>query len=478
MNPKSYLLLVLLTISTSCNLLAQNEILDSARIYLGQEHFSKAFKKLNSIESSDPKILIQKFYLKAEVYLILGREKYFSCYEKLDSLGAKKEVNILTAKQAILLGDENSGKLVSEAQKHDPDNPELAFCRWLLALSSNDLKYCKAHAGTISKKILFAYAPYLALYYKSWDINPSDALAYLDTLESLRGSFYESKRRVMLELILENHQSIDTTDCMEIPYTDCGPGMGIILTDKDGNKISMELDTGTGFNLMTVHDSTKGASISGEDLITIEDGIQYNYMAKAEDMHYKNARFHQPQCDHLFLGYFKGQFSKADGCFSPFVFHNKALKFDPKNKKAWLLSQKAIESYKKENRSKITLVPYQLRCGWIFIPCKVNGIEILMMMETGSRDVNFNMLASQYLGLEVWDGTIKWRGQDYPVKKTNCLLQIGDKIKYQVKGGLISDFVLGNWNYGQASAGDLGPDFFRHFTFTINPFDQEIIFEH
>ncbi len=37
-----------------------------------------------------------------------------------------------------------------------------------------------------------------------------------------------------------------------------------------------------------------------------------------------------------------------------------------------------------------------------------------MQIETGSRDVNFNKLSLEALGLESYASSIEWRGEDYP----------------------------------------------------------------
>ena len=97
-----------------------------------------------------------------------------------------------------------------------------------------------------------------------------------------------------------------------------------------------------------------------------------------------------------------------------------------------------------------------------------------MMIETGSRDINFNSLSSEYLGLEPYESTLSWNGEDYPVKKIDCKIQIGST-SYEVKGGLISDFVLGNWYYGAGSSGDIGPDFLKNQAFIIDQFNNRFI---
>ena len=86
---------------------------------------------------------------------------------------------------------------------------------------------------------------------------------------------------------------------------------------------------------------------------------------------------------------------------------------------------------------------YIVRNGWVFIPCKINGTEVFMQIETGSRDVNFNTLALNVLGLENYASSIEWRGQEFPIDKVDCILEIG-KISYEVKGGHVTDKVYAN----------------------------------
>ena len=135
-----------------------------------------------------------------------------------------------------------------------------------------------------------------------------------------------------------------------------------------------------------------------------------------------------------------------------------------------------MENYINENSDRIEKVPYIVRNGWVFIPCKINGVEVLMQIETGSRDVNFSTIAIPALGLESYACSIEWNGQDFPIDKVDCILEIG-KIKYEVKGGLVSDDVFANWYYGLATAGDIGPFFMNNFAYTIDIFNQQIIFE-
>jgi hypothetical protein len=264
-------------------------------------------------------------------------------------------------------------------------------------------------------------------------------------------------------------------DEIKLEYADCGPGMGFYMTDSKGQSIKVELDTGTSGGLFTIHSDSVGRNLAGKDTMTIEDGISYNYMEGPEDMHYKLVSFSEPPIDNFLTGYFKGSFTKADGCFSPFIFKGYALSMDPVKRTAFLRTEEALDSYL-AGLDDYVAVDYVIREGWIYIPCRINGREVLMMVETGSRYVNLNSIAAKRLGIEPYKSTIKWRGQDYPVEKIDFTLEIG-RLKHEVKGGMVSSFVLGNTYYGLASAGDIGPDFLRNYAFTIDPFGKRIIIE-
>lgn len=112
----------------------------------------------------------------------------------------------------------------------------------------------------------------------------------------------------------------------------------------------------------------------------------------------------------------------------------------------------------------------------MFIPCEVNGKNVEMILETGSRDVNFNSLAARRLGLESYEGFVKWNGEDYPVTKLDTEIKVGSFV-YTVNGRHKTNFVLGNLAYGLGAAGDVGPDFISSFVFTIDPFNKQIILE-
>jgi hypothetical protein len=474
---KKNLLIILLILPVIGISQEVDNLLDSARIELGKMHYSIALKKIKQAKPKTKEQEIEIAYLKAEAYLILGRDEFETQIYILDSLEAEELIDILKLKHTLFIGSNRFDSLVKKTIKKYPNNSEIAFCNWLLKLDNGEYNYCKKAAPGFSKDILFHFAPYLALYYAAWDRNYKDALLYLDTMEMITGKFHQSKYRKLLELNSSLKPKSLSTARIELPFAKCGPGIGLLLEDSNGDTIKMELDTGTGHGWMTIHDSTTGNNLPGTDTLSIKDGIWYNYMSKPEDFKFKLTNFKNPACENVLVGYFNGRFTKADGCFSPFFFKERALQFDPINQKVYLHTEESLQQYKRQNKSKITIVPYALRNGWVFIPCEINGQEVMMMVETGSRDVNFNNISAKMLGLKIYDGFIKWRDKDYPMKKVDCTIKVGRNIHYDVKGGLISEFVLGNNYYGLASAGDLGPEFFKNYIFTIDIFNKELILE-
>lgn len=452
-----------------------DSLLQLARENIADMKFSKAMKQLNLVEESDS-LNAGMLYLKAEVYLITGNDKFFAYTDKLARSGSKEQVSILKIKHYLFIGSTAGDSLRDRLGINYPINPELNYCDWLDRLNSGEFNYCKKTASSVSNTILFKFAPYLALYYHAWDRDHQLALQYLDTLENKVGNFHQSKYREILELLVDQSPFSQDQGVVELPFSWCGNGMGFFIIAENGDSIKIELDTGTGYSLMTIHDLMKGQSIAGKDIKVVKNGIRYNYMDSPKDLYYKSTKLSHPQFSNFLFGYFDGQFSKADGCTSPFVFKEYALQMDPIKKKVFLRSHENIDKYIQQKSGEIEIIPYQLRNGWIYIPCKVDGNEVMMMIETGSREINLNKFSVRALGIESYQSTINWNGKDYQVEKLDCTIEIG-KITHTIKGGLVSDFVLGNWYYGQGSAGDIGPDFLKDYVFTIDPFHRQIIFE-
>jgi hypothetical protein len=450
--------------------------IDSVYSNFAKFKFKAGNSLLDSILKKDS-LNIEANYLKAELFILRGEPDYIKFQSRLENIGAEKELAILDLKLALLLGESTLSEKIPEALRKFPDTPEIEFIKWLWEIDQNGIEKVAHKAWELSQKILFKPLPYLALFNYASDLDPQMTLCYLDTLESLAGTVYHSRNRPLLELLtqINTDEKTDTKKIIELEYADCGPGMGFYMTDVLGNKIKMELDTGSSSGLFSIHSDSIGKTLSGKDSIVIKNGIWFNYMDGPKDMHYKLVDFESPQIKNLVTGYFDGKFSKADGCFSPFAFEGYSITIDPLNQKAFLRNRKAAEEYL-NGLSNPVEVNYVVRNGWIFIPCKINGKEVFMMVETGSRDVNLNKIALNRLGIEPYQGSILWRGENYPIEKVDFTLEISS-LKYTVTGGLVSDFVMGNSYYGIASAGDIGPEFFRNFVFTIDPFGKRLVIE-
>ncbi len=449
-------------------------LIDHARYEIAKQHFSNAGNYLNEVERIDslnPKLL----YLHSEMKLILGKEDFPKYLEKLRNAGVDELYHVMKLKHAVFIGLSESENLLEMYFENYPENGEIKYVQWLLELDKGNYEICRKSVDEISNGTIFKYAPYLALFNVSWDKNYKNAIVYMDSVEQIIGrAFYGSKYREILTII-SNTEVIDHNKGKSaLPFAWCGSGVGFYMIDEKGDSLKIELDTGTGYNMMTVHDKIHGERVSGTDVLVVENGISYNYMDKPADLYYKKSSFSIPAYENFIFGYFDSQFSKADGCTSPFVFRNRALHIDPINEKVYLFDRENLEKYITDNKDKIERVPYVIRNGWVFVPCKINDTEVLMHIETGSRDVNFNALSLAALGLESYPGSIEWKGQDFPVDKVDCMLEVG-RIKYEVKGGLVSDTVP-NWFYGLAAAGDIGPVFMNNFAFTIDVFNQQLIF--
>ncbi len=457
----------------------QNEndsLLDKARSEIGTFSFRNAENLLKEVEKTDllnPELL----YLQCEMKLLMGDDDFLNYFEKLRKTGADEYYQVMKLKHAIFIGLTEYETLLEKLFARYPDNGEIKFVQWLSELDKGNYEKCMATASDISNGTIFKFAPYLALFHASWDRDYKNAIMYMDKVEQVLGrEFYGSRYREILAVLAENEVINSTKGITELPFAWCGSGVGFYMVDEKGDSLKIELDTGTGYNMMTVHDKSLGEKISGSDVLVVKDEISYNYMEKPADLHFKKSKFAIPAYDNFIFGYFDSQFFKADGCTSPFVFKDRAIHMDPINERVFLFDAQNLDKYLKENEGKLEKVPYIVRNGWMFIPCKINGKEVLMQIETGSRDVNFSTIAIDALGLETYPGSIEWNEQEFPIDKVDCILEIG-KIRCKVQGGLVSDTVFANWFYGLATAGDIGPFFMNNFVFTIDVFNQQVIFE-
>jgi hypothetical protein len=473
------LILSILMYSFTLSGFGQSEIdslLKKVRTDVGTFSFIKAgnyLKEVEKIDSLNPELL----YLHSEMKLFLGDDEFLNYLEKLRKTETDEYYHVIKLKHAIFIGLREFESMLDKSLAKYPQNGEIKFVQWLSELDKGNYEKCIANAREISNGTIFKFAPYIALFNISWDKDYKNAIFYMDTVEQILGrEFYGSKYRDILKVLADTEVLNHNKGVTELPFVWCGSGVGFYMIDEKGDSLKIELDTGTGYNMMTVHDKSQGEKISGTDVLVVKDGISYNYMEKPADLHYKKSKFTIPAYENFIFGYFDSQFSKADGCTSPFVFKDVALHMNPISEEVFLFDNESLDKYLKENEGKLETVPYILRNGWVFIPCKINGTEVFMQIETGSRDVNFNTLALDVLGLESYASSIEWRGQEFPTDKVDCILKIG-RISYEVKGGLVTDNVYANWYYGLAAAGDIGPIFMNNFVFTIDIFNQQIIFE-
>ena len=456
------MVMLVIAILFACpNALTQTDHLEKAKREMALLKIGRTVAHLDTILSTDPANR-EANYLMAEILLLSGNEDYKKQMTILKEIGASEELTVIKAKEALFIGDSRTGQIITEAINKYPDNAEIKYTEWLFDIDNNGIGTRAGEAASLSEGMIVRTLPWLALYLYSRDTDPALAISYLNTLEASNVTIYQSRDKPLLEMLTQLPSEPEFHGEFELEYADCGPGMGFYMTDSKGSKIKMEMDTGSGSNLFTIHNDSIGRALDGEQLLTIEDGISFNYMESAEDIHYKLVDFTNPAISNIVTGYFRGSLTKADGCFSPFSLGRVALTIDPVNKQAWLRDSLSLEQYL-EQRDSYTMVKYIIRNGWIYIPCTINNKEVLMMVETGSRDVNLNSISAPLLGIEPYDGFIKWRGEDYPVSMVDFMLKVGD-IMYEVKSGHVTSFVLGNNYTGQASAGDIGPVFFRNFT--------------
>ncbi len=432
-------------------------------------------KLLDSLLRADS-LNVEALYLKGELYISGGNSKCFDIIEKLKRLGVERESVILNLKIDLLLGHQDFPAKLALAKEQYPENAEIEFCEWLYNLDNNfseeALKKTKYFYDNISLRI----QPYEAAYFFLTDNNLELAKVYLDTLRAVSDYKLNSHYQRYKHLGSLKVEEPDF-DFIELPYIQCGPELGAIFETVNGEKLRMAFDTGTSNGRFTIHSFAKGDSLAGDTLYTVKNGIWYGYMDAPVDVVTKRISLKQPLDYEILVEYFEGHFTVADGCFSPFAFPNTAFTFDPIKERVFMRSKDNLTNYVDNlNKNDIEIIPYFVRDSWIYIKAEVNGQEAIMMVESGSRDVNFNALAVKKMNLNYYDSEIMWRGKAYPTKKIDTILKIGS-IEYRVEGGLISDYALGNNGFGLAAAGDIGPDFLRKIKFTLDPFNRRIIFE-
>jgi len=420
--------------------------------------------------------------LAGEAHWLTGSPAVLAIVDSLRGRGAAVDAAILELKVDLMLGrpgaDGRLAALAALAREHGEsgDHPEARLVRWLSDLDRGQWERCQQTATSVADAIRSAWIPHAALLLHATDRGPA-AVAVAESLLTARGMrhFGKLRRKLAGGAVWSGPCAVGGT--WELPYADCGPQMGWRMRTAGGREITVSLDTGTGTGLLTIHSLAVGESLAGPEVLRLEDGIWYNYMPGPVDVVVKSVQFADPPLADRPVEYFDGGFSLADGCISPFALPGVAITVDPQAKRVWLRDRSDLAAYLQTvDPARSTSVAYVRRGGWIFVPATVDGHAVLLMVETGSREVNLNRLAAERLGLPLRDGTLRWRGKDHPVKRADVTVTVGDFVHHS-PDALVDDFVLGNNWYGLACAGDLGPEFLRGFRFTIDPFAGQLVLE-
>ncbi len=421
---------------------------------------------------ADPELL----RLAGEAHWLTGSTGVLEVIDRLRARGAERDARILELKVDLMLGRPQVAGRLSDLAREGGEGDELRLVRWLLDLDAGRWERARGEAAAVADGARSAWIPPAALLMHAVDRGPA-AVASAESLLTARGMrHYRALRRKLAGGAVWGMPAA-IAGTRELPYVDCAPQMGLRMRTVAGQELTLALDTGTGSGLLTVHSRPIGEALAGPEVLRLEDGIWYNYMPGPVDVVVKHVDFQDPPLAARPVEFFDGSFSLADGCISPFAIPGVAITVDPRAGRVWLRDRADLATYLETlDPATSTSVAYVRRTGWIFVPATVNGHEVLMMVETGSREVNLNQLAARRLGIPRHDGTLRWRGKDHPVERADLTVTIGDLV-YRCPEALVDDFVLGNNGYGLACAGDLGPDFLRHYRFTIDPFEGRLVLE-
>ncbi len=470
-------LLSFILITNSCYENADHEELPldaetESALNLGDIRF--AITKIDSLM----KVFPENNYLKYFYGTILVNYGSAKVYDIIDSLRNKGDLvysDLLELHIDVMIGDRSTRERLNKKLEEFPDNNELRLLDWIVKLDNGDFENTEATLGEIRKITPLKYLPLLAIYYHSYDRDYRTALKYLTMLRN--ESIYKMEKDFnRLSCLQDRNIHYDIDSSFTVKYEQCGAQPGMQFVTENGITLKIGFDTGTNGYGFTIHNKSLGDSLEGKQIYSIEKGIQYNYMSAPADVIGKLINLKTPRAENFLVEYFEGGLTLADGVFSPLLF-NAAVTINSKEEVVTLHNRDSLEKYIASlSKESFTTVPYKVRKGWMFIPCEVNGKKIEMMLETGSRDVNFNSLATRRLGLESYEGFVKWKGEDYPVTKLDTEMKVGN-FSYAVSGGHQTNFVLGNLAYGLGAAGDIGPNFIQNYIFTIDPFNQQIILE-
>lgn len=464
----------LLTLATDIGA-GQNGESDRYEQSLRRGDLASGFQQLTARIANDPNNARLQ-YLKGEVLLLRGAADAVEILEIINTLrqsGEAQYADILALKTSLLLGTDDTAVQLARCEARYPSHPEVRLVRWLYRLDRGDFEWAASHYD-FQTEILFPWIPLRALMCEAVDRDYATARQYLHQLREISDLQYHRLDH-LLAAQPAGLPMVQKTPAYQVRYLDRLPVQGIWMTDAAGNDIAMTVDTGTSTHGVTVHSDSAGQQLQGEIQYINEDGIKYNYMDSPADVTGKSVDFRSPPIQNLLVEYFAGRFRTADGCFSPLIFRNRALTLDPFKKEAWIRDATGLQEYLDSlEDSQYTTVDYILRNGWIFIPCTVNDTRTVMMLETGSSDVNFTSLSARKLGLNPYESTIDWRGKTYPVTRVDTEIAVGE-FTYMVRGGLVHAFVMGNNGYGVASSGDIGPLFLQHYVTTFDNIHQQVI---
>lgn len=447
-------------------------LVSEVRGYFYQGKLKKGMVLLDSIllrDSSSAEVL----YLRGESGLLSGQKEVLKVIEKLRSQGFQQYADILDLKTDLLLGDAGFPEKLKVLKDKYPGCYEIKFAQWLYRLDQGEYEWARNTMEEFAGKIIFGYIPYQALYLSALATNSKDAEGYYNTAVEKGYPMFTKLHNTQnaLQKLPECSSGIEETT---LPLVELGPYLGFELEDSSGSRIKVSLDTGTSGGGFTIHHKDVGERLSGGAPICLEKAIHYRYMKEPVDMYLKSVSFKNPPLKNVRVGYFEGDNFGHDGVFSPFAFNGLAITVDPFNKNVIFRNEAAMETYRAGLKRDFEEVGYINRFGWIFIPCKVNGNEVLMMVETGSRDVNVNSLAVQRYHIPLINSKSIWRGKEYIITRPDVTIEIG-KFSYRPSDGFSEDFVMGSNMLGVASTGDIGPAFLRNFIFTIDPFRQKLI---
>ncbi len=446
--------------------------MEEAKLAMDEWRVRDGLELLRGILQEEPGNL-EALYLQGELLASIGHPRAWEISESLNRAGRVRDADVLTLKIDLFLGVRDLPQRLAQARKKHGEDAELMLVEWLLRLDRGEIAWAEENFPD-PDRLLMGWQPYRALSVALQRKQPAKAAVWAEKGLQRGAALFQ---RVLDGIRLELERPALSHDIreQELPYRQCGPYFGFLMEDAAGKKLSMSLDTGTSGGMFTVHDRQVGDALAGEILAVRPGAIQYNYMNEAADAFYKTVNFRSPALNGFPVVYFQGNLPASDGVCSPFAFPDLAVTVDPVQEKVFLRNREALESYL-DGAGDYLCLPYLERNGWIYVPGKLADKEVLFMVETGSRDVNVNALALKRFDLPSRSATITWRGEERPVTRPDFSFDLAG-ISYRPADGLVSDFALGSHGAGLGSAGDIGPGFFRHYRFTIDPFAGRIILE-